>query len=284
MHSYICVTCGTQFPESAEPPGECPVCEDERQYVPERGQQWTTLDELRVSHRAEVREELPGLLGIGCEPSFAIGQRALLADGVLWDCQALLNDEIALAVGSLDAIAISHPHYYTTMIEWAHRFGCPVYIHADDRKWVMRPDDAVVFWKGESFELKTGLTLVRLGGHFPGGQVLHWAEEGMLLTGDIVYVVPDRRYVSFMYSYPNLIPLPAQTVLEMARRLAAWDFERIVGAWWGTVVREDGKEVVRRSIDRYVAAVDGTRVGATAIRDELSSHGFCDPTRAEQHD
>jgi glyoxylase-like metal-dependent hydrolase (beta-lactamase superfamily II) len=284
MHSYICVTCGTQFPESAEPPGECPVCEDERQYVPERGQQWTTLDELRVSHRAEVREELPGLLGIGCEPSFAIGQRALLADGVLWDCQALLNDEIALAVGSLDAIAISHPHYYTTMIEWAHWFGCPVYIHADDRKWVMRPDDAVVFWKGESFELKTGLTLVRLGGHFPGGQVLHWAEEGMLLTGDIVYVVPDRRYVSFMYSYPNLIPLPAQTVLEMARRLAAWDFERIVGAWWGTVVREDGKEVVRRSIDRYVAAVDGTRVGATAIPDELSSHGFCDPTSAEQHD
>ena len=284
MHSYICVTCGTQFPESAEPPGACPVCEDERQYVPEGGQQWTTLDQLRVSHRAEVREELPGLLGIGCEPSFAIGQRALLADGVLWDCQALLNDEIALAVGSLDAIAISHPHYYTTMIEWAHRFGCPVYIHADDRKWVMRPDDAVVFWKGESFELKTGLTLVRLGGHFPGGQVLHWAEEGMLLTGDIVYVVPDRRYVSFMYSYPNLIPLPAQTVLEMARRLAAWDFERIVGAWWGTVVREDGKEVVRRSIDRYVAAVDGRRVGATAVGEELSSHGFRDPTSADQHD
>jgi Metallo-beta-lactamase superfamily. len=252
---YICITCGTQFPESAEPPAACAICEDERQYVPEAGQRWTTLDELRASHRAEVREELPGLLGIGCEPSFAIGQRALLVDQVLWDCQALLNDEIAEAVGRVDAIAISHPHYYTTMVEWARRFGCPIYIHADDRKWVMRADDAIVFWEGEEHELKPGLTLVRLGGHFPGGQVLHWQKGDALLTGDIVYVVPGRRHVSFMYSYPNLIPLPAATVVEIARRLESWHFEKIVGAWWGTVVQHDGNGVVRRSAARYARAL-----------------------------
>jgi hypothetical protein len=257
---FLCVTCSTQYPDSDTPPAACPICEDERQYVPESGQAWTTLEELRASHRAEIREELPGLLGIGCEPSFAIGQRALLVDGVLWDCQALLDDEIAGAVGSLDAIAISHPHYYSTMVEWAHRFDCPVYLHADDREWVMRPDPAIRFWEGEELALKPGLTLLRLGGHFAGGQVLHcaaadWAAGGALLSGDIVMVIPDRRFVSFMWSYPNLIPLPPETVSAIAAKLEPWDFERIVGAWWGRVVHQDGKNAVRRSAERYARAV-----------------------------
>jgi glyoxylase-like metal-dependent hydrolase (beta-lactamase superfamily II) len=255
------VTCGTQFPPSDEPPAACAICEDERQYVPESGQRWTTLDELRAAHRAEIREELPGLLGIGCEPKFAIGQRALLVGRVLWDCQALLDDEIANAIGRLDAIAISHPHYYTTMVDWARRFDCPIYLHADDRRWVMRPDDAVVFWEGETRELAPGLTLVRLGGHFPGGQVLHWAEGDALLTGDIVFVVPDRRFVSFMYSYPNLVPLPAETVLAIADRLEPWPFDTIVGAWWGTTIRTDAKDAVRRGAARYARALGPGRAG-----------------------
>ena len=43
--------------------------------------------------------------------------------------------------------------------------------------------------------------------------MLHWPAgangKGALLTGDIIQVVQDRRYVSFMRSYPNLIPLGA---------------------------------------------------------------------------
>jgi glyoxylase-like metal-dependent hydrolase (beta-lactamase superfamily II) len=256
---FLCVTCGTQFPDSDEPPSACPICEDERQYVPESGQAWTTLEELRATHRAVIREELPGLLGIGCEPEFAIGQRALLVDGVLWDCQALLDDEIAAAVGSLDAIAVSHAHYYTTMVEWAHRFDCPIFVHADDREQVMCPDPSIRFWEGEQLELKPGLTLLRLGGHFAGGQVLHWSAGSALLSGDIVTVVADRRYVSFMWSYPNLIPLPAGTVCAIAEKLEPWDFDRVVGAWWGRVVRRDGKEAVRRSAERYVRAVTGPK-------------------------
>jgi glyoxylase-like metal-dependent hydrolase (beta-lactamase superfamily II) len=261
--NYLCATCSTQFPASDAPPDACPICEDARQYVPVDGQQWTTFDELRATHRADIREELPGLQGIGCEPEFAIGQRALLVpagDGnILWDCQALLDDEIVRAVrdrGGVAAIAISHPHYYSTMIEWAHELECPIFVHEDDRDWVMRPDPAVEYWSGESRELASGVTLLRLGGHFAGGQVVHWAERRMLLSGDIVQVIPDRRFVSFMYSYPNLIPLPPDAVDEIARRLEPWDFDSIVGAWWGRVVH-DGKEAVRRSARRYRDAVEG---------------------------
>jgi len=212
-------------------------------------------------HRAEIRED-HGILGIGCEPEFAIGQRALVvkssAGNVLWDCTTYIDDEIVdrlSAEGGLAAIAVSHPHYYSAMVEWAHAFGCPVYLHEAERKWVMRPDPSVRFWDGERHQLGGGLTLIRCGGHFEGGQVLHWAARRALLSGDIVQVIPDRRYVGFMYSYPNLIPLPASKVQALASALEPFEFDTIYGAWWGRVVERDGSAVVRRSADRYVRAV-----------------------------
>jgi hypothetical protein len=264
--AWICATCGTQHAPAAEPPAGCAVCLDERQYVGPGGQRWTTLPELRERLRAEVREEEPGLTGIGSTPSFAIGQRPLLArcpgGNVLWDCIALLDEEIEAAVrerGGIDAIAISHPHYYSTMVEWAHAFDVPIHLHAADRQWVMRPDPAVHFWEGERLDLFEGATLLRLGGHFAGGTVMHWAPgaegRGALLSGDIVQVVADRRWVSFMRSYPNLIPLPAPTVEEMVAKLEPWDFERLYGAWFDRAVMDDAKAAVRRSAERYRRAV-----------------------------
>jgi glyoxylase-like metal-dependent hydrolase (beta-lactamase superfamily II) len=262
MPTYLCRACGTQYPPSEEPPGACPICEDPRQYIPhDTGQAWLTFDELRDGHSAEIKED-NGILGIGCTPRFAIGQRALLvksnAGNVLWDCLAYLDDEIIeriSAEGGLAAIAISHPHYYATMVEWAHAFACPILIHESDRKWVLRPDPAIRPWQGETHDLGGGLTLIRCGGHYDGSQVLHCRERGALLTGDTVHVIPDRRYVGFMYSYPNVIPLPASKVQAIGAALEPYAFETIYGAWWGSVVERDGSGVVRRSVDRYVRAV-----------------------------
>jgi hypothetical protein len=263
----VCVTCGVQYAESPAPPPRCPVCEDPRQYVPESGQRWTTLDELAADHANVVREE-GELMGIGTEPSFAIGQRALLVPlgerNLLWDCITLLDDATAADVdarGGLSAIAISHPHYYSSMVEWAHRFDCPVLLHEADRAWVMRPDPAVELWSGDTRDVGGGLTLIRGGGHFPGGTMLHWAGgaggAGALLSGDIVQVIPDRRHVAFMWSYPNLVPLPEAEVARVAAALEPFAFEAIYGAWWGRVVRRDGKGAVRRSAERYRAALRG---------------------------
>src|SRR5262249_58984124 len=104
----------------------------------------------------------------------------------------------------------------------------------------------------ETHERGGGLTLVRCGGHLEGAQVLHWAERRALLSGDIVQVIPDRRFVSFMYSYPNLIPLPPSKVRRIADALAPFPFDSIYGAWWDRVIEGDASTVVRRSADRYV--------------------------------
>jgi hypothetical protein len=239
----------------------CPVCEDARQWVPPEGQRWTTLDALRAEHVNAIRPE-GELVAIGTEPRFAIGQRALLVPhggrNLLWDCVTLLDDATAEAIerrGGLSAIAISHPHYYATMVEWARRFSCPVYLHEADRAWVMREDPALTFWSGPTRDLGDGLTLIRCGGHFEGGTVLH--RPGDLLTGDIVQVIPDRAWVSFMYSYPNLIPLPEAAVRAIVDALEPFDFERIYGAWWGTVIGAQAKAVVKRSAQRYVDALHG---------------------------
>jgi hypothetical protein len=71
MHA-ICVTCGTEFAESEEPPERCPICDDERQFVGWAGQEWTTLEQLCARHRLALKDEGDGLLGIGTEPKFAI--------------------------------------------------------------------------------------------------------------------------------------------------------------------------------------------------------------------
>ena len=252
MDRFICMACGTQYPDSEEPPQACRICDDERQFVPPEGQRWTTLAELSAERRNEFREQ-GTLTGVATAPAFAIGQRALLVpfgdSNLMWDCITLIDDATAEEVerrGGLAAIAISHPHYYSCMVEWAHRFDCPVHLHAADAEWVMRPDPAITHWDGETLDLGEGLTLIRGGGHFPGGTMLHRDHgTGELLTGDIIQVIPDFSHVGFMWSYPNLVPLPEAEV---------------------RAIPSGAKDVVRRSAARYGRALRGELHGVSATR------------------
>jgi hypothetical protein len=269
MPNFICTTCGTQYAESDQPPTACAICQEERQFVKITGQQWTILDRLRLTNRNSIKFKEPGLIGIGIDRHFAIGQRALFLHtpkaNVLWDCLSLLDEAVVEAIKSMSgisAIAISHPHYYARMIEWSRAFGgVPIYLHAADREWVMRPDKAIVFWEGETRALAEGLMLVRCGGHFQGGTVLHWAGgaggRGALLTGDIIQVVPDRKHVSFMYSYPNYIPLSAPAIERIVQAVEPFQYDRVYGAFWDMVIEKDGKAVVKRSAERYLRAIGG---------------------------
>ena len=258
----ICVTCGTQFPPRDGVPERCPVCGDYRQYVGLGGQRWTTPEELRAGHRNTITQVDDGVFSVHTEPKFAIGQRCLLVqsrDGnMLWDCISLIDNptvERVRELGGISAIAISHPHYYSAMTDLSDAFGAPVYIHECEREWVMRPGSRIEFWSGETHRLNDAMTLIRCGGHFEGAQVMHDAARRALFTGDVIQVVPDRRWVSFMRSYPNYIPLPASAVRKIVNAVEPFDFDTIYGAWPDFEERGDAKGAVRRSADRYIAAL-----------------------------
>jgi hypothetical protein len=72
MPHFLCQTCSIQFAESEQPPASCPICEDERQYVPARGQHWTRLDRLRGSHANTWVALEPDLLAIRSVPAVGI--------------------------------------------------------------------------------------------------------------------------------------------------------------------------------------------------------------------
>ena len=210
---------------------------------------------------------------IGTEPRFAIGQRALLVpygdSNLLWDCVTLLDDATAAEVerrGGLAAIAISHPHYYSAMVEWAQRFDCPIHLHAADAEWIMRSDPAIQHWHGETLDLGHGLTLIRGGGHFRGGTMLHRAEGARRAARSATSSrsIPDRSHVAFMWSYPNLVPLPEA---EVDRMVAAVDPYSVRGDLRRVVGRD---HPVGRAGDR---APLGRALRAGAARRARLSHG-----------
>jgi glyoxylase-like metal-dependent hydrolase (beta-lactamase superfamily II) len=260
----LCKACGTSYQTTGSHPAHCAICEDERQYVPAAGQEWVTFDSLQASHTNKWQQHEPDLLSLQTVPGFAINQRAFIVKtpegNILWDCIANLDDAtktLVAALGGLKAIAISHPHYYTTMQEWAAEFNAPIYLHANDRQWIMRDSPWISLWEGDTLRLSADVSLLRLGGHFAGGSVLHWAkEEGVLLTGDILQVTPGADAVSFMWSYPNMLPLSAATVGEMMHRLNGVRFTRLYGAFAGKEITQNADAAVRRSAEKYIACLE----------------------------
>ena len=152
----ICVTCGTQFQASARPPAHCPICEDERQYVGWTGQAWTTHAALAAAHRLRIEDD-DGLLGFALHAPFAIPQRALLlptaSGNLLWECLSLVTQEAVAAInahGGLERIIISHPHFYSSMVEWSDALGgVPILLHEADRNWVQRSSPQIEYWSGD---------------------------------------------------------------------------------------------------------------------------------------
>src|SRR2546426_4446439 len=131
MTYYTCETCGVQLDDSKEPPSACPICTDDRQFVGWEGRRWTTLEKMR-RHRFKnrVKRVRRGLHQITTEPPFAICQRAFLVEtgsgNLLWDCITYLDGKTISAIeelGGIDCIAISHPHYYSSIVEWSDTFG-----------------------------------------------------------------------------------------------------------------------------------------------------------------
>ena len=263
----ICTTCGTQFGPSEGAPAHCPICEDERQYIGLGGQQWTRLEDLQRDHHNIIRELEPGLTGIGTHPEFAIAQRALLvqtpAGNILWDCISLLDPPtraVVQSLGGISAIAISHPHYYSSMVEWSRAFDAPIYLHAADRQWVMRADPRYRVLGREHPGAGRRHHPDPLRGAFSGRDrpALAGRRRGPGSAAQRRY--PDGRARPSLRQLHVQLPQPHPPARRQVRRIAEavspYPFDRIYGAWWDRVVPQDGKAAVARSAERYIAALE----------------------------
>ncbi|MFS8049267.1 hypothetical protein [Rhizobium sp. BR 314] len=163
--------------------------------------------------------------------------------------------------GGLKAICLSHPHFYTGMVEWSEALGgVPILLHEADLAYIQRPSPLIEPWQGDRREVLPGIALHRLGGHFDGSSVLEWRAgadgRGVLLVGDTIHVAADRRWVSFMHSFPNVIPLPAREVRRIGDRAAAFRFDRIYCPWREKFIPMGAKESVARSAERYIRLLE----------------------------
>lgn len=161
------------------------LSQEPRQFLPPSGQAWTSLGNMQGGYKNCIEQDPvnPKMWSIFTRPQFAIGQRAILLEtptgNVLWDCISFLDQQTIDFIksrGGLKAIAISHPHFYTSHLAWAEAFDCPVYLAAEDAEWLNTDDPHVkrVFVDSDTQEILPGVTMVKLGGHFPGSSVLHW--------------------------------------------------------------------------------------------------------------
>ena len=270
-----CATCGV---ERAEPlPDVCPICDDERQYVPAGGQRWTTPEESAArGARIDFTERETDVIGLEQRRCPGIGQRPSLIrtehGNVLVEVPNFISDEAVSAVrgwGGLSAIIASHPHMYGVQSLWSAAFDdCPVFISAPDEQWLgLRPRNTAVWGGGHAadpgdggqIELVPGVRASQPGGHFPGSAVVHWTApdgHGVLFSGDTIGTVASRRWVTFMRSFPNWMPLSAAVVHRIADHVSRYDFDRLYSNFGGCVPR-DARGAVQRSAERYAAWVDG---------------------------
>ncbi len=262
----VCTTCGTQFPDEVPLPDLCPICNDDRQYIKASGQNWIALDELSNGHTVKITRITEHLYSLKMVPDFAIGQRAFLVispgGNILWDCIPLLDEAAAAFIqskGGLKAIIISHPHYYSSMNEWAMHFDCPVYIHEADAVWVFNKRDHIKLWNGDEQSLWDGIRVVNTAGHFPGSCVLEvpsLSPEGALLSGDSLFVGPGKRHIAVMHSYPNQIMLKKTEFLNVLDKTGSLVFDTIYGAFEGQNLIGNAKQVFVESMQRNSQSYD----------------------------
>lgn len=264
---WLCATCGNEF--EGELPAECPMCADERQYLPVGGQIWITLDALQSTRKATVTELEPDLYEVAVAPSVGIGHRGLLVrtpnGNLFFDVPGYFDDALLSTLqdlGGVAAIASSHPHLTGLSVSLSHQFGhVPIWVNGDNRRWVMRQDPAITYWIDEAEPLP-GLSLVQCGGHFAGSAVLHWPAgaggKGAILTGDTIGDNTDRKTVTFLRSFPNRIPLSERSVRKIVTAVEPLEFDRLYSGFAPGVIAEGAKESIRYSAERYIGWINDT--------------------------
>ncbi len=259
-----CATCGVEY-DAETLPSVCPVCADERQYLPPDGvQRWHQPAEAGAGISVvEVEERLftlrvDGGVGIGQEAKVLVTDHGSVMVDVPAAITAAAVEEVA-KLGPMRAIIPSHPHMFGLQTAWSAALGdVPVWIARADAGWLGRTPAHRHLWDGEE-EVLPGVVAAQLGGHFPGSAVVHWGGadgQGVLLSGDTIAPNPDGRTTTFMYSYPNRIPLSGAVALRVADGAARFAFDRLYGNFAGAILG-GARDAVLTSAARHAAWTGG---------------------------
>jgi len=204
------------------------------------------------------------------EPRFGIGQRAILfvtSDGIwMWDCIAVINDQAVEELKAIEAktgkklqgIVISHPHFYTTSLSWAQALDTYVYISHQDLQWYQRRESSIASTRlrpiaQKNLKHSTDIESVCVGGHFEGSRVFLHKPSRTLGVADSIYVTP-RRTASFMWSYPNMIPLPPDAIHGIWDSVKGLPFDRVLGGFEGQEIRTNGRKIIQDSAQLWLRA------------------------------
>ena len=255
----LCNECGTQYPVKGKAnKNQCKICDDPRQYVPATGQVFITLLELSSHHRNIWWQDKHNhnVWSVRTVPKFAIGNRAELiqtaAGNILWDLIPFLDQatvDTINSLGGLQAIVISHPHYYSTWADWSRTFNCPVYVGGLDKEWLecTQIHGADIRFITDTYTpIKLNGTdseavAILAGGHFPGSLLLHW--EKSLFIADTIFTSPSATNpvpgqpgvisFTFFWSIPNRIPLHPNDILKIWKDVKDLEFDTCFGAFEG---------------------------------------------------
>ena len=103
MTNYICATCGVQYGETDAPSEHCLICEDERQYIGQKGQRWTTIPELQAQYHNRVEDIDANLINLLYEKGYCQPQ------DLLGKLNPLRNHYYILKSGKKSALAYYNP-------------------------------------------------------------------------------------------------------------------------------------------------------------------------------
>ncbi|BBN04693.1 hypothetical protein MPTK1_3g06910 [Marchantia polymorpha subsp. ruderalis] len=275
----VCGHCGTMF-GVGKARGDCVICTDDRQLgLLPWGQSWGTYSQLR-------RLEAPLLLRNAERDLVEISyttkrQRCFLIlnplGNILWGSTTFLDDAAIVTIkklGGIRAIAVSHPHELFGYAKWAVTFQCPVYIHERDKNLVVHNTEFIETWDGEELALCSQIKLIRLGGHYDGGAILHWTNNGLdqdgkgvILCADMLQVGEDGQTVSSMRSYHNFIPISESDVQRIIWKLLSVEYERLYASGNIRDLPVNAKVLTNLSLEKYACVIHIPEDEKEKIRD-----------------
>ncbi|MFC0409389.1 MBL fold metallo-hydrolase [Roseomonas elaeocarpi] len=236
LKPYACGNCGFWQKYFATPP-DCPVCTDTRNDLPEDG--WDFWDEGRVAAHltGSWRDLGRGLIAFRTAPRFGldgIGWLLLHEDGnVAFEAApyytAPMRDEIR-RLGGIRYLSGSHCHGYGALWQLQDVFE-PDFLAIQREDLRMTKAMRVNYPYDDVLELRPGVTLHHVGGHYEGQSVLHDATRGILFCGDAFKVDQDAAgnnlAVSSHKAFHKDIPLTRREVEKYRDVIGALRFDTI---------------------------------------------------------